>query len=147
MVYVFIFLFIVIGLCFGWFGNQPYSKRFAQKKATEVKVILEHIHKAETYTKVKDMIGYYSILLTDYQELSRFREINQTAYSQVTSMAILRYQNIHQSGLSQIQKQFLYLNISFKDFYSECLISTLQRQIALLSSQIDGLKTQKAKDK
>lgn len=147
MVYVFIFLFIVIGLCFGWFGNQPYSKRFAQKKATEVKVILEHIHKAETYTKVKDMIGYYSILLTDYQELSQFREINQTAYSQVTSLAILRYQNIHQSSLSQIQKQFLYLNISFKDFYSECLINTLQRQIALLSSQIDGLKTQKAKDK
>lgn len=131
----------------GWFGNQPYSKRFAQKKATEIKVILEHIHKAETFTKVKDMISYYSILLTDYQELSRFREINQTAYSQVVSMAIVRYQNVHQSGLSQIQKQVLYLNISFKDFYSECLISTLQRQITLLSSQIDGLKTQKAKDK
>lgn len=147
MVYIVIILLIVVGLYFGMYSNEALPKRFAQKKATEVKQVLEHVHKAETFTKVKDMIGFYSVLQTDYQELSGFHEINQTAYSQVTGMAIARYQNIHQCGLSQIQKQFLYLNISFEDFYSACLVSTLKRQIALLTSQIDGLKTKKAKDK
>ena len=44
ILYIIIFAFIAIGLCAGWFSNQAYSNKYAQKKATEIKIILEQNH-------------------------------------------------------------------------------------------------------
>lgn len=61
VVYVIIFIAIIIGLATGAFNNQPYTNKYAKKKATDVKIMLEHIRKAESFTNIDDIIAYYSI--------------------------------------------------------------------------------------
>jgi len=147
IVYAIIFVFIAIGLCAGWFSNQAYSNKYAQKKATEIKIILEHINKAESFSDIRNIIGYYSVLLHDYNELNNFKNQNHVAYEQTTSIASNRYQTIHKKSLSILQCRLLNLNISFMELYSELITGVLTKQIDRLEEQIFILKTDDAKNK
>lgn len=147
ILYVIIFAFIAIGLCAGWFSNQSYPNKYAQKKATEIKIILEHINKAESFSDIKDVMGYYSVLLCDYNELNNFKNQNHVAYEQTTSIASNRYQTIHKKSLSILQCRLINLNISFMELYSELITDVLSKQIDRLEEQILILKTDDAKNK
>lgn len=147
IIYIIIFAFVVIGLCAGWFSNQSYSNKFAQKKATEIKIILEHINKAESFSDLKDIMSYYSELLCGYSELNNFKNLNYVAYEQTTSIASNRYQTIHKKSLSILQRRLLNMNISFKELYSELIIDVVSKQIDRLENQILILKTDDAKNK
>lgn len=147
IVYAIIFVFIAIGLCAGWFSNQAYSNKYAQKKATEIKNILEHINKAESFSDIKNIIGYYSVLLHDYNELNNFKNQNHVAYEQTTSIASNRYQTIHKKSLSILQRRLLNLNISFMELYSDLIVDITSKHINILKNQISILKTNDAKEK
>lgn len=147
IVYAIIFVFIAIGLCAGWFSNQTYSNKYAQKKATEIKTILEHINKAESFSDIRNIIGYYSVLLHDYNELKNFKIQNNVAYEQTTSIASNRYQTIYKKSLSILQRRLLNLNISFMELYSELIVDITSKHINLLKNQISILKTKDAKEK
>lgn len=147
ILYVIIFAFIVIGLCAGWFSNQSYPNKYAQKKATEIKIILEHFNKAESFSDIKNVMGYYSVLLCDYNELNNFKNQNHIAYEQITSIASNRYQIIHKKSLSILQRRLLNLDISFMELYSELITDVVSKQIDRLNEQFFILKTDDAKNK
>lgn len=147
ILYIIIFAFIAIGLCAGWFSNQAYSNKYAQKKATEIKIILEHINKAESFSDIRNIIGYYSVLLHDYNELNNFKNQNHVAYEQSTSIASNRYQTIHKKSLSILQRHLLNLNISFMELYSDLIVDITSKHINILKNQISILKTNDAKEK
>ena len=147
VVYVIIFIAIIIGLATGAFNNQPYTNKYAKKKATDVKIMLEHIRKAESFTNIDDIIAYYSTLVYDYRELANFKELNNVAFEQVTSMALSRYQTIHQERLNATQTKFLQLSISLNELYAECLIKVFSQQVEKIKAQIESLKTDAAKRK
>lgn len=147
IIYSIVFVLLALGVYFGAFKNDYYSNKYAQKKATEVKVILQNIRKAELLNSIHKLLEYRTLLQYNYSTLHDFKENNPNAYEQVISIATQRYQQIHKSPLDLTQRDFISLNSSFKDLYSRLLISVLSNQIGKLENEILSLKTKEAKNK
>ena len=147
IIYSIVFVLLALGVYFGAFKNDYYSNKYAQKKATEVKVMLQNIRKAERLNSIDKLLEFRTLLHYNYGTLHDFKENNPNAYEQVISIATQRYQQIHQSPLDLTQRDFISLNRSFKDLYSRLLISVLSNQIEKLENEILSLKTQEAKNK
>lgn len=143
----FVVLFVVIGLYTGTFKNEAYPQKYAPKKATEIKIILEHYKKAEVIDCLEKLFAFYPILLSDYNELQNFKDNNEAAFKQVTYIAATRYSKIHGENLTNYQSNLLSLNYPFRNLYSLLVIDALLRHINKMMIEIGRLKTETAKKK
>ena len=140
-----IVIFIICKCIFGC--NEAYCNKSAKRKATEIKVFLEHIDKMENEIKIEKLISLYPIVKSEYFYLSKFKETNTTAYLQCINLGRARYQTIHKKPTSLFQNNLLNLYITFEDFYSQCIISLLSRYCDMIEVQVKTLKTNSAKEK
>ncbi|WP_299222294.1 hypothetical protein [uncultured Alistipes sp.] len=138
---------ITIAILCGAFRNNAYPKKYAQKKATEIKIILESIYNIEHAQTVEDVAASYSGFVSNIDDLLAFYNLNSAAFAQTASMANVRYQNIHNRTLTSMQQAALGLKIDIQEAYSECLVNAFERFVSKMELQINSLKTDIAKEK
>lgn len=152
MTHVFLFLFIVvsiiIGISSGVYKNEYYPKKYANKKATEIKCLLEYVYKMECALNVDDAIIQYSKICSKISELISLKDINPNAFAQVLELGKNRYKKVHNMHLTFAQQQVLSLNeISLRNAYSQSIIRSFRFFCHKQEELINRLKTDAAKER
>lgn len=140
-------LFIFMGIIFNGFKDQTYNRKFAQRKATEVKRLLCCIRKMENAITVKTVLALYPDFHSSYSDLQQLKLLNKAAFAQVTSLAHLKYQNIYQVQLTPIQREALEAKANEQDIYSKCLIEALKGYSNKIEEKMAKFKSDTPKER